>query len=220
MSILSHISNKTRERKIIEETREKLHDIKEQQKVGYKPPELFLKEARCYTSLKQPEKALNIYRALSTNPSFPDDVRAEAYAKAGMIENDVEKLSKAIDLNEKADYLHNRAYRLFGAYHWTGDEFFIPRIEEDLARCIEKDPDFYAHYELRAKERLKAGNEKGASEDIISIFESSDEVDFIQDYFRYGKLKNLVEKINNDDLKKKTIEEAFSILKEKRNNLT
>lgn len=220
MSILSHILNKTRERKIIEETREELHNLQEQQKVGYKPPELFLKEARCYTSLKQHEKALNIYRALSTNPSFPDEVRAEAYAKAGMIEKDVEKLSKAIDLNEKAEYLHNRAERRLAAYDCTKDESFLSQSEKDLSRCIEKDPDFYAHYELRAKERLKAGNEKGASEDIISIFETSDDLDFIEDYFRYGKLKNLVEKINNDDLKKKTIEEAFSILKEKRNNLT
>lgn len=210
--------SKRQEKQIIEETRKELHKIKEQQKVGYKTPELFLKEAQCYTSLKHPDRALEIYKAISTNPSFPDDVRAEAYARVGMIENDVEKLSKAIDLDEKAEYLHNRAYRLLGAYHWTGDESFIPRIEEDLTRCIEMQPDFYGHYELRAKERAKAGDEEGAGEDIISIFEKIDDKDFLGYYYDKGRWRRLMKAIKSKKIRKRTSEMVGNILKEKKNN--
>lgn len=202
---------KLTEKKVVGEYLKEIEELENKISHSELDPKLLLRLGECYVAVGHSKEAEVAYRKITDIP-VSDDVKAEAFARIGYLENDVSLIDKAIKLNEKPEYLYNRANRFLHAYFWTKDKKILGKVEKDLTKCIKKEPDFFAHYELRAMERLEKGDEKGAASDIISSFACTTPREHKTNLYHTNKWKALASKIKDDKTRERVVSSVKNIL--------
>ncbi|MCD6367965.1 MAG: hypothetical protein J7L45_02655 [Candidatus Aenigmarchaeota archaeon] len=165
------------ERKRIEEYESELEKLEMEKAASGETPELLLKEADLLLYSNRFDEALKRYRQILSSNDLPNYVAAEIHERIGNITGDLGHLSKAIEFNEKPEYLYNRAYMALkiSKMERSPEEKrkLLDLAEKDITKCLEIEPDFFAHYELRAIVRVNKGNKNGAVYDILNGFKNT-----------------------------------------------
>ncbi|MCD6398962.1 MAG: hypothetical protein J7L08_03495 [Candidatus Aenigmarchaeota archaeon] len=91
------------------ETRNFKKEIKEIEKkdLSERTPEENMRLGELYVFIGKKENGLVFYKTITDMENAPNEIKAEAYARIGYLNGDRESLSKAIELNEKDEYVYN-----------------------------------------------------------------------------------------------------------------